>query len=52
MCIRDRMDFEMANNAGLKSAILVATGQTSINLLKEFTPNSINSLGELSINYL
>ncbi len=46
-----KMDFEMANNAGLKSAILVATGQTSINLLKEFTPNSINSLGELSINY-
>lgn len=43
------MDFLMAQNAGLKSAVLVATGQTRIEELSNITNYVVNNLKEVII---
>lgn len=43
------MDYEMAKNAKLKGSILVATGQTPFEDLKEFTNTVVHSLKEVKI---
>ena len=44
-----KMDFDMAQRAGLKGSILVSTGQNTIQQLKKISETSIPSLDYLSI---
>lgn len=43
------MDFEMGKNSNLKGEILVATGQTEIEILKEHSKCVVNNLSEVKI---
>ena len=43
------VDFEMAQNANLKSSILVATGQIAEDRLKKYTNNTVKSLSEVFV---
>lgn len=44
------MDYLMAKNAGLKGSILVATGQTPLEELLNYTPTSVESLKEVQVD--
>ncbi len=43
------MDYLMAKNAGLKGSILVATGQTPLEELLDYTPTSVEKLKEVQV---
>ena len=48
ICIGDaKMDYDMAQNASVKAALLVATGQISIKELQKYSKYSINNLSEI-----
>lgn len=44
------MDYLMAKNAGLKGSILVATGQTPLEELLDYTPTSVEKLKEVHVD--
>lgn len=44
------MDYLMAKNAGLKGSILVATGQTPLEELLDYTPTSVEKLKEIHVD--
>lgn len=44
------MDYLMAKNAGLKGSILVATGQTPLEELLDYTPTSVEKLKEVQVD--
>lgn len=44
------MDYLMAKNAGLKGSLLVATGQTPLEELLDYTPTSVEKLKEVQVD--